>query len=146
LVSELEFSSEDLNDTIRLFQGLIRIDTTNPPGNEGKAAEFLKEQFEKNGVECEVLGEPGRENAIAKIRGPREKLRLLLLSHTDVVPAVNVGEWTHPPFCCRDRRQLDLWSWGMGRQVRCCSAGNEPDTPEAAEGETAWNAHVRLSY
>jgi acetylornithine deacetylase/succinyl-diaminopimelate desuccinylase-like protein len=92
------FSSENLNDTVNLFQGLVRIDTTNPPGNEGKAAEFLKEQFEKNGVECEVIGEPGRENAVAWIIGLRKKPRLLFLSHTDVVPATSAGEWTHPPF------------------------------------------------
>jgi len=111
LVDKLGLSSGDLNDTIRLFQGLIRIDTTNPPGNEGKAAEFLKEQFEKNGVECEVLGEPSRENAIAKIRGRSEKPRLLLLSHTDVVPAVNVGEWTHPPFAAEIEGN---WIYGRG--------------------------------
>jgi acetylornithine deacetylase/succinyl-diaminopimelate desuccinylase-like protein len=111
LVDILVLSSGDLNDTIRLFQGLIRIDTTNPPGNEGKAAEFLKEQFEKNGVECEVLGEPSRENVIAKIRGRREKPRLLLLSHTDVVPAVNVGEWMHPPFAAEIEGN---WIYGRG--------------------------------
>jgi acetylornithine deacetylase/succinyl-diaminopimelate desuccinylase-like protein len=111
LADKLEYSSGDLEDTIRLFQGLIRIDTTNPPGNEGKAAEFLKEQFEKNDVECEVLGEPGRENIIAKVRGSREKPRLLLLSHTDVVPAVNVGEWTHPPFAAEIERN---WIYGRG--------------------------------
>jgi len=98
LVEKLAFSSEDLNETIRLFQGLVRIDTTNPPGNEGKAAEYLKSCFETNGIDCEVLGEPSRENAVASVRGGREKPRLLLLSHTDVVPVADVGVWTHPPF------------------------------------------------
>jgi acetylornithine deacetylase/succinyl-diaminopimelate desuccinylase-like protein len=111
LVNELKFSSEDLNDTIRLFQGLIRIDTTNPPGDEGKAAEFLKQQFEKDDVECDVLGERGRENAVAKVRGCSEKPRLLLLSHTDVVPAVNVGEWAHPPFAGEIEGN---WIYGRG--------------------------------
>ena len=110
-MTEVEFSSSDLNDCIKLFQGLIRIDTTNPPGNEGKAAEFLKHQFEMNDVECEMIGEAGRENAVAKIKGRREKPRLLFLSHTDVVPAMSVGEWTHPPFAA----EVDGdWIYGRG--------------------------------
>jgi len=111
ILVDLKFSSGDLNDTIRLFQGLIRIDTTNPPGNERKAAEFLKEQFEKNSVECEVVGEAGRENTVARIRGRSEKPRLLLLSHTDVVPSVNVGEWSHPPFAAEVEGN---WIYGRG--------------------------------
>lgn len=98
MVGEATFSREDLDETIKIFQGLIRIDTTNPPGNEGKAAEYLKACFESNGVDCEVLGEPGRENAVAKLKGLKNKPRLLLLSHTDVVPVADVGVWTHPPF------------------------------------------------
>lgn len=105
------FSSEDLKDTIQLFQGLLRIDTTNPPGNEGKAAEFLKSQFEKNDIDCEVIGESGRENIIARIPGVKGKPRMLLLSHTDVVPAVGVGEWKHPPF---GAELEEKWIYGRG--------------------------------
>jgi len=111
LVDEIGFSSEDLEEAIRLFQGLIRIDTTNPPGNEGKAAEYLKAHFEKNGIDCEVLGEPGRENAVAKVKGLREKPRLLFQSHTDVVPALDVGVWTHPPFSAEIAGN---WVYGRG--------------------------------
>lgn len=111
MIDQLKLSAEDLNDTVRLFQDLIMIDTTNPPGNESKAAEFLKAQFEKNGVECEVLGEQGRENALAKIVGRREKPRLLYLSHTDVVPALGVGVWTHPPFAAETEGE---WIYGRG--------------------------------
>ena len=108
---EIKFTSEDLNDAISLFQGLLRIDTTNPPGNEGKAAEFLKTQFEKNDVDCEVRGETGRENAIARVLGQKRKPRLLFLSHTDVVPALGVGEWTHPPFAAENESN---WIYGRG--------------------------------
>lgn len=111
LIGKIEFSSEDLNEAIRLFQGLIRIDTTNPPGNEGKAAEYLKTQFESNGIDCEVLGEPGRENVIAKISGRRDRPRLLFEAHTDVVPAAGVGTWTHPPFSAEI---ADGWIYGRG--------------------------------
>jgi acetylornithine deacetylase/succinyl-diaminopimelate desuccinylase-like protein len=98
VVDGIQFSSEELKEAVGLFQGLIRIDTTNPHGNEGKAAEYLKASFEKDGIDCEVLGEPGRENAVARIKGRSEKPRLLLVSHTDVVPATDVEVWTHPPF------------------------------------------------
>jgi acetylornithine deacetylase/succinyl-diaminopimelate desuccinylase-like protein len=111
MAKELQFSSADLNDTIRLFQDLVKIDTTNPPGNESKAAEFLKNEFEKNGIASDVLGVPGRESVIAKIKGSKEKPRLLLLSHTDVVPAVNVGEWAHSPFAAEIEGN---WIYGRG--------------------------------
>jgi len=111
LVEQIEFSSDDLNEATRLFQGLIRIDTTNPPGNEGKAAEYLKAWFEKHGIDCEVLGDPGRENALASVKGRGEKPRLLFLSHTDVVPATDVEAWTHPPFSA----EIDgNWVYGRG--------------------------------
>jgi len=111
LIEKIEFSSEDLDEAIRLFQGLIRIDTTNPPGNEGKAAEYLKTYFDSNQIDCEVLGEPGRENVIAKIGGQSDKPRLLFESHTDVVPAVGVGTWAHPPFSAEIE---DQWIYGRG--------------------------------
>jgi acetylornithine deacetylase/succinyl-diaminopimelate desuccinylase-like protein len=111
LIGKIEFSSQDLDEAIRLFQGLIRIDTTNPPGNEGKAAEYLKTQFESNGIDCEVLGEPGRENVIAKISGRRDRPRLLFEAHADVVPAAGVGTWTHPPFSAEI---ADGWIYGRG--------------------------------
>jgi acetylornithine deacetylase/succinyl-diaminopimelate desuccinylase-like protein len=104
-------SSVELAEAVSLLQGLIRIDTTNPPGNEGRAAEYLKTCFERNGIDCDVIGEPGRENAIAKLRGEREKPRLLFLSHTDVVPATNVGAWKHPPFSGEVEGK---WVYGRG--------------------------------
>jgi len=111
LVNRVEFSSEDLAEAIRLFQDLIRIDTTNPPGNEGKAAEYLKARFDSEGIDSEVVGEPGRENVIAKTRGQSERPRLLFESHTDVVPAVEAGAWTHPPFSATI---VDQWIYGRG--------------------------------
>jgi acetylornithine deacetylase/succinyl-diaminopimelate desuccinylase-like protein len=104
-------SSVELDEAVNLLQGLIRIDTTNPPGNEGKCAEYLKARFESNNIDCEVIGEPGRESALAAITGARPKPRLLLLSHTDVVPATNVGTWSHPPFSGEVEGK---WIYGRG--------------------------------
>jgi len=104
-------SPTELAEAVNLLQGLIRIDTTNPPGNEGRAAEYLKTRFESNGIDCDVIGERGRENAVAKLKGEQEKPRLLFLSHTDVVPATNVGAWKHPPF---SGEVEDKWVYGRG--------------------------------
>jgi acetylornithine deacetylase/succinyl-diaminopimelate desuccinylase-like protein len=74
---------------------LIKINTTNPPGNEIEAALYLKNLFDVAGIPGEIIeSEPGRGNFIARL-GEGER-KLLFLSHTDVVPA---GEgWDFDPF------------------------------------------------
>jgi len=81
-----------------LLSDLIRINTTNPPGNETEAAKYLAETLEKEDFRCEVLeSAPGRGNIITRIKGTGEKPSLLLLSHLDVV-AANPKEWSVDPF------------------------------------------------
>jgi acetylornithine deacetylase/succinyl-diaminopimelate desuccinylase-like protein len=83
---------------IELLRQYIRIDTTNPPGNEVAGARFLADLIEKGGVHAEVIeSAPGRGNIYARIRGRRRGEGLLLLNHIDVMPAPPQG-WTHPPF------------------------------------------------
>jgi len=85
-------------EVTNLLSDLIRINTTNPPGNETEAAKYLAETLEKEGLKCEILeSAPGRGNVITRIRGTGEKPSLLLLSHLDVVPA-NPKEWSVNPF------------------------------------------------
>ncbi len=77
---------------------LIRIDTTNPPGNEIKAANFLAQYLAKDGFDFEILESgPSRGSFITRLKGTGEKPNLLLLSHLDVVGA-NPKEWTVEPF------------------------------------------------
>ena len=94
-----------------LLQGLIRLDTVNPPGNETIAAEYLRGYLERNGVACELYARvPERANLVARIPGRGDGPKLLFLSHTDTVLA-DASEW-----------QLDPWSgelvdgevWGRG--------------------------------
>ncbi|MEM2445233.1 MAG: peptidase M20, partial [Candidatus Bathyarchaeia archaeon] len=60
-----------------LLSDLIRINTTNPPGNETRAAKYLAETLEKEGFECEVLeSAPGRGNIITRLKGTGEKPNL----------------------------------------------------------------------
>jgi acetylornithine deacetylase/succinyl-diaminopimelate desuccinylase-like protein len=77
---------------------LIRINTTNPPGNETAAANFIAQYLAKEGFKTEVIeSAPGRGSVITRLKGTGEKPNLLLLSHIDVV-AANPSEWTVEPF------------------------------------------------
>jgi acetylornithine deacetylase/succinyl-diaminopimelate desuccinylase-like protein len=94
-----------------LLSRLIRVDTTNPPGNETAAAELLRDYLEANGVECELYARvPERANLVARIRGRGDGPSLLFLGHTDVVLA-DAGEWSVPPFSGEVR---DDEVWGRG--------------------------------
>lgn len=77
---------------------LIRINTTNPPGNEVQAADFIAKYLAEDGFSPEIIeSAPGRGSVIARLKGTGEKPSLLLLSHLDVV-AANPMEWSLDPF------------------------------------------------
>lgn len=95
---------------MRLLQDLIRFDTTNPPGNEKPAAEFLAAYLRKDGLEpLLVEPKPGRGNVVTRLKGDGSKPPLLLSAHLDVVPAI--GKWKHPPFAAEIH---DGCVWGRG--------------------------------
>lgn len=82
------------------LRDLIRIDTTNPPGHETPAAQYVAAVLAGAGITAEVLGPtPDRCSVLARLPGrvAGRKRPLLLLSHLDVVPA-EPEHWTHPPF------------------------------------------------
>ncbi|MCS7124926.1 MAG: M20/M25/M40 family metallo-hydrolase [Candidatus Bathyarchaeota archaeon] len=94
-----------------LLSDLIKINTTNPPGNETQAAKYLAETLEKEGFKCEVLeSASGRGNIITRLKGTGKKPSLLLLSHLDVV-AANPKEWSVDPFSGLVK---DGFVWGRG--------------------------------
>jgi acetylornithine deacetylase/succinyl-diaminopimelate desuccinylase-like protein len=100
-----------LSDAQELLQRLIRVDTTNPPGNETAAAELLRDYLEAAGVECGLYAKvPERANLVARIRGTGDGRSLALLSHTDVVLA-NPAEWQRDPF---GGELVDGEVWGRG--------------------------------
>jgi acetylornithine deacetylase/succinyl-diaminopimelate desuccinylase-like protein len=83
---------------VTLLQEYVRIDTSNPPGNELPGARFLAGLLEKNGIHAEIIeSAPRRASVYARIGGRQRGDGLLLLNHIDVVPATNSG-WTRPPF------------------------------------------------
>jgi len=99
------------DDAVRLLKALIRFDTTNPPGNETPAAQFIAAELRAAGYEPTVLeSAPGRGNVIARYKGDGSQRPLLLFGHLDVVPA-EPTEWTHPPF---EAIEADGFIWGRG--------------------------------
>ena len=99
-------------ETLALAQDLIRVDTSNPPGNETAAAELLRDYLTRHGIECELIARvPGRANLVARIRGSGGGPSLALTGHTDVVPA-DARDWQRPPFAAEV--DGDGYLWGRG--------------------------------
>jgi acetylornithine deacetylase/succinyl-diaminopimelate desuccinylase-like protein len=85
-------------ETLQHFQALLRLDTSNPPGNEKLATDYLKGALEKEGIPVQVFArEPNRPNLVARLKGNGRRQPLLLMGHTDVV-TVDPKKWTFPPF------------------------------------------------
>jgi acetylornithine deacetylase/succinyl-diaminopimelate desuccinylase-like protein len=91
---------------------LIRLDTTNPPGEETAVAEYLKGVMDKEGIACELLGgDPRRLNFVARLPGGGSR-PLLMMAHSDVVPA-DRAQWSVDPFAGELR---DSYVYGRGAQ------------------------------
>lgn len=81
-----------------MCQALLRIDTTNPPGNELPAAEYLQGKLREVGYDPVILeSAPTRANLVCRLPGTGKKEPLLLTAHLDVVEA-HEEYWRHPPF------------------------------------------------
>jgi len=93
-----------------LLQGLLRIDTVNPPGNETVAAELLRDYLARDGIDCELFArDPHRANLVARIPGG-DGPSLAFLSHTDTVLA-DPAEWDRDPW---SGDLVDEEVWGRG--------------------------------
>ncbi|HZA89747.1 MAG TPA: M20/M25/M40 family metallo-hydrolase [Solirubrobacterales bacterium] len=98
-------------EAVGLLQRLIRIDTSNPPGNEGKAQDLLHELLTDAGFECELAArEPERPNLVARLRGSSPGPVLCLLSHVDTVPA-DPSDWSADPWS-GELRDGEVWGRG----------------------------------
>lgn len=76
----------------------LRIDTSNPPGNETEGARYLASILAKNGIEARLIGpDPRRQAVYARLVSGTSEKALVLLSHIDVVPAER-DQWTKAPF------------------------------------------------
>ncbi len=99
------------DEVVRHLQNLIRIDSTNPPGNETAVANYLAQALRGEGYEPVVVeSAPGRGNMVARYQGDGSLPPLLLFGHTDVVP-VEPELWKHAPF---GGELVDGCVWGRG--------------------------------
>jgi len=97
------------------MQEYLRIDTTNPPGNEMRAVAFFKRILDQEGIENKVFEyTPGRGDLWARLphTGSEAKRPIILLNHMDVVTS-NASHWKVPPFSGEIR---DGYVWGRGAQ------------------------------
>jgi acetylornithine deacetylase/succinyl-diaminopimelate desuccinylase-like protein len=85
--------------TVELLREVIRIDTSNPPGNEAQIAEALTKRFQPLGFEIDIIPTPvpGKAHFIARLRGNGSKRPVLLAAHADVV-GVEREKWSMDPF------------------------------------------------
>jgi len=98
-------------EVVDLFTALLRVDTTNPPGNETACALVLQDYLAGNGIASTLVGEtPERQNLVARLDGTRPGPTLTYMGHLDVVPA-DAGEWSVPPF---GGLVKDGYVWGCG--------------------------------
>ncbi len=98
------------DEAVDWLQGFIQVDTTNPPGNETRAVEFIANILEAEGIPFKTAeSAPGRGNIWARLEGGDEP-GLILLQHTDVVPA-DPNYWSTDPLSGEIR---DGYLWGRG--------------------------------
>ena len=85
-------------ETVANLRNFVRVDTSSPPGNETRGAEFLKAILDQAGIPSELLGaEPTRLSLVARLKGSGKRRPLVLMGHTDVV-GVEREKWTVDPF------------------------------------------------
>src|SRR6266481_134508 len=83
---------------LKFLAELVKINTSNPPGNETKAAEYIKGVLAAEGISAQIFeSAPGRGNVVARLKGSGKKKPLLLMGHLDVV-GVERDKWTVDPF------------------------------------------------
>jgi len=96
---------------VELLQNLIRIDTTNPPGNEAECIAYINELLKEASFGTAFFAkDKNRPNLIARLKGQGKAAPLMLYGHVDVVPTAKQA-WTHPPF---EAKIVDGFVWGRG--------------------------------
>ena len=98
-------------EAIRTIQEYVRINTSNPPGDVLKAADFLTGILQREGIPVKRYDSgPGRAIVLARLKGTGTAKPLLLLNHMDVVPT-DPSRWQHDPFAAQI---ADGKIWGRG--------------------------------
>ncbi len=109
-MTDIDWSSAR-REAVDHFKALLRIDTTNPPGNEIAAARHIAGILDAEGIEYRIVeSKPTRASLVARLRGSGKRGPLLLNGHLDVVPA-EAERWSHDPFAAVE---ADGCIWGRG--------------------------------
>ncbi len=96
---------------ISIFKDMIRLDTTNPEGNEVLMTDYISQLLDTHGIPYEIIAlEKNRTNIIASIGEESDRAPILLISHMDVVPCEG-QDWDYPPF---DAIEEDGYIYGRG--------------------------------
>jgi acetylornithine deacetylase/succinyl-diaminopimelate desuccinylase-like protein len=97
--------------TLEHYLAMLRIDTSNPPGDETKMVNYLKPILDREGIPTEVLAlDPKRANLVARLKGNGTKRPIIIMGHTDVV-GVQRDKWPVDPFAAIRK---DGFVWGRG--------------------------------
>jgi acetylornithine deacetylase/succinyl-diaminopimelate desuccinylase-like protein len=98
-------------EAVQVLSAYVQIDTTNPPGSEQRAASFIGRILDQEGIACRIFESvPGRASLFACLKGDGTKRPIILLSHSDVVPA-DRQYWSVDPF---GGVIADGYIWGRG--------------------------------
>jgi succinyl-diaminopimelate desuccinylase len=81
-----------------LLRDLVRIETENPPGNEGPCAEYIGNWFEERGIEATIVDEPDPDRPQVAARIGTGAPTVVLNGHLDVVPAGDRSQWEYDPY------------------------------------------------
>ena len=85
-------------EILQHYQAVLRLDTSNPPGNEQLVVDYLKQVLDGDGIPTQVFAlDPNRSNIVARLKGNGKKRPLLIMGHTDDVN-VDPSKWKFPPF------------------------------------------------
>lgn len=98
-------------EAIDYMVDLVRINSSNPPGNETQVANYLKGVLASEGISSELYSiDPDRANLVVRYKGNGSKQPILIMGHTDVV-GVQAENWSEDPFSALRK---DGYIWGRG--------------------------------
>jgi acetylornithine deacetylase/succinyl-diaminopimelate desuccinylase-like protein len=98
-------------ETREHFSAMVRINSSNPPGNETVVAKYIQGVLEREGIPSKLVGaDPNRISLIARLKGSGAKKPILIMGHTDVV-GVQAERWSEDPF---GAKLVEGYIWGRG--------------------------------
>ena len=109
-------------ETLLHYQSIVRINSTDPPGNETSVVNYLKNVLDREGISYQVFAlDPNRANLVVRLKGNGRKKPVLMLGHTDTV-GVQPEVWPIDPFGAV-RKDGYIWGRGTTDNKDCVAAG-----------------------